>query len=321
MDIAALRLFATVGQLNSFSKAAVILGVAQPTVSRVIGDLERHFGGPLFYRTGRGVTLTDLGAIALPRAQALVREAEQLTEDVRSFQGSPSGMVVLGALPSTVAPLLAELHMELRERLPDVRLRVYEAFSHQVERWLAEGEIDIGLLSRYRVSSIGANEPLLTTSLVLVRCPDAPPLPAQVEFPEAARLPLVIAAKPNGLRVLVEGTARRTGIPLNVVLEADSLNAQKDLVRRCGYYTIVAPQAVTEECRAGSLVASVIVKPSLTRRIVLASSQQHPLSRAAKAVLKVTSAVARRTLDAAPEFEEVEPWPDAIPRRPDSDVK
>jgi LysR family transcriptional regulator, nitrogen assimilation regulatory protein len=298
VDLSALRIFICVGRLGSFSKASVALGVAQPTVSRVIGELERHFGGPLFYRTGRGVTLTDMGEVALVRAQALAREAEQLTEDIHSFRCAPSGLVILGVLPSTVTPLVADLHVRLLATFPNIRLRVLEGFSDQIERWLSEGVVDVGLPSHYRRGNRTEDDVLLHANLVLVAGPDAPPLPEQIPFDAAARLPLVLAADPNGLRVLVEDVARRRGVSLNVAVETNSLAAQRDLVRRCGYYTIMAPEAVAADNPSGRLLTSTIVRPVLPRRVVLAVSRQRPLSRASRAVLQTLKAVANQSLQA-----------------------
>lgn len=296
MDLDALRLFVRVSEFGNFSKAAVASGVAQPTISRVVGELERHFGGPLFYRTGRGVTLTDLGEIALPRAQALVRDAEQLTEDVRTHRSAPTGLVMIGLLPSTAVPLVADLHAALREASPNIRLRVFEGFSNHVEQWLSEGRVDIGLLSRYR--AVGqADGVLVRVDLVLVGSPDAPPLPARTMFKEIAGLPLVLPAEPNGLRQLVEDTARRQGLSLRTVLEADSLNALKDLVRRCGCYTILAPHSLLPG-GTRPLQTSLLVDPMLVRQIVLATSRTRPLGRAARVVLRTLETVARQSLAA-----------------------
>ena len=93
MELADLRIFVRAAELGSFSKAAVTTGVAQPTVSRVISDLEAEWDGPLFYRTGRGVTLSELGEEALTKARFLLREADQAAEDLKAFSRLPSGIV------------------------------------------------------------------------------------------------------------------------------------------------------------------------------------------------------------------------------------
>src|SRR3546814_14241735 len=61
------------------------LGVAQPTVSRVVKELEEVWGGQLFYRTGRGVTLSEFGEQAFVRSKLLLQNAEQTSEELRAF--------------------------------------------------------------------------------------------------------------------------------------------------------------------------------------------------------------------------------------------
>ncbi|MBI2313672.1 MAG: LysR family transcriptional regulator [Betaproteobacteria bacterium] len=297
MDLRVLKLFVQVCELNSFTKAAVSAGVTQPTISRAIGELEQEFGGPLFYRTGRGVTLTDLGETAFPRARALLMEADQLAADVQAVGRSPSGVVSLGVLPSMMQPLVASLFEDLRKRMPGIRLRVFEGFSGQIERWIAEGHVDLGLLSRYRAAVPGKDDVLLRSPLMLVRAADSPRLPGRVEFARLAKLPLVLPSVPNGLRVLLEEAARKRGVSLNVVLEADSLNAQKDVVRRCRCYTVLTAQAIFEEQATGKMCSSAITKPELFRLAVLTTSQQRPLSRAGREVLRTIHQLVGRLIE------------------------
>ena len=302
MDLRSLESFVRVSDLGSLTKASVALGVTQPSLSRVIGRLEREIGGPLFHRTGRGVSLTDLGESALPRARALIVEAEQLSADMRDLGRAPSGAVTLGILPSMMSPLAARLFDDLRSRLPGIRLRIFEGFSEQIGQWVAEGRVDIGLLSRYRAIRSDMDDVLLTSRLLLVG-PGAPhALPAKTEFRRLASLPLVLPASPNGLRVLLDDTARKQGLRLNIVLEADSLDAQKAVVRRCACYALLSSQAIFEEQSSGTLSASRIVKPELTRLVVVTTSTQRPLSRAGREVLRTVRQIVAELVDGRNQF-------------------
>src|SRR5438309_1731270 len=78
------HLFVRVADLGSVSGAAVALDVPQSMVSRRIAQLERESGSRLFRRTGRGVVLTEFGEQVYPRIVALMRDAEQLADDMRT---------------------------------------------------------------------------------------------------------------------------------------------------------------------------------------------------------------------------------------------
>lgn len=286
MDLKSLQCFVQVSELRSFSKAAAAAGMTQPSFSRLVAGLERHFGAPLFFRTGRGVALTDLGEATLPRAKMLLVQAEQLSADIRDRQQTPSGVVTLGILPSLVQPLATALFKRARAHFPGIRLHILEAFSDQIERWIAQGRADIGLLARYRAVRRGKEDVLLRSNLVLVGPPQRRPLPRRIEFDRMIRLPLVLPGSPNGLRLLLEDVARKRGGLLNLALEADSITAQKEVVRRCACYTVLTPEAIGEEQAAGLLTAQQIVKPELGRLTIVTTTTQRPLSRAAREVLK-----------------------------------
>ena len=91
--------------LTSLSRASAALDLPPSVVSRHIAQLETESGSRLFRRTGRGVVLTELGERIYPRVKALIREGEQLADDIRTSRGVPMGEVRLGLLPSTVALL------------------------------------------------------------------------------------------------------------------------------------------------------------------------------------------------------------------------
>lgn len=286
ISLDALAVFVRSAELRSFSKAAVALGLSQPSVSRPIGDLEARLGGALFYRTGRGVALTELGEVLLPRAKALLESAEQLATDALAFGKAPAGPASVAALPSMMQTLAPALYEYIRLHAPGIKLRISEGFSDQVERWVSEGTVDIGLLSRYRTVRSGHSDALFRERLVLIRAHDGTAVPHQVPFSTLDGLPLVLPSHLNGLRVALEETAHKQNIHLNIVIEADSLVAQREIVRRCGCYSVVATHALEEISKDRSLVGCFLTQPDLARHVILVTTQQRPLSRAARVILQ-----------------------------------
>src|SRR5205085_9775135 len=122
MDYAAWKLFIDATELGSLSKVALAYGTSQPHISRQISELERECGGRLFQRTGRGVTLTELGQRIAPKVRAWLASTEQLENDVRTSAGTPIGKVRIGSLPSTAHPLVTTLYNRIRQRYPSIQL-------------------------------------------------------------------------------------------------------------------------------------------------------------------------------------------------------
>jgi DNA-binding transcriptional LysR family regulator len=284
MDLYDLRTYVRVCELKSFTKAAVHLGVSQPTVSRIVSLLEAEWGGTLFYRTGRGVSLSELGEQALDRARGLLRDADQIGEDLRGLSRLPSGEVSISMPPSVVSIVVAELLNQLRAERPGIRLLIQEGFSDENERSIANGAIDIALFSKYWEGEARPDGLLLPSRLMLVGTKGNPELPPEIDFSELGRFPLVLPLPTNGLREIVDSVARRKKIALNVVLAADSTIAQKQAAARCNCFMIKATHTITEELARGEVMTSVIREPYVNRHVVIDISRQRPLSRAARDV-------------------------------------
>lgn len=288
MDLRQLRLFADIADVGSLSKVAVMRGGVQSALSKQLASLEADFGGKLFYRTGRGVVLSELGHSILPRARALLIEAEQLQNESRATAGAPFGPVTIGIQSSAARPLATQLFVQARERYPGIRLRIVEGFSGHIEEWLASGRADIGILNRYGGDRSRRDDALLKVGLCLVG-PKGDALTARRKVPFAALAgePLVLPGLPNGLRVTMNEAAGREGIRLAIAVEVDSLVIIKDVVAAGGVRTILPLHAVAEEVARGDLNAAPLVEPSLSRSLVIATTTQRPLTRASREVARL----------------------------------
>lgn len=296
-DLARLELFAAVAELGSLTKVAAARSARQPVISRQIAALERVCGGRLFARTGRGMTLTDLGQRLLPRVKVMLEEAKQLSEEVGATAGLATGEVRIGALPSIYKLLICPLFYATRERLPKVRLHVFEGSGGQIDQWIANGYVDIGFPYRF-----GARPPpdalqlIADDSYLIGPAGDRLTASSTVEFAQLADKPLVLPGAPSVVRANLDQIAKRKKIVLNIVLAADSLQIQKEVVLSGHGYTILPRHAVLTEIELGTLQAARIVNPAIKRRIALVTTSARPLSLAAREVAKLIRqrALARR---------------------------
>src|SRR6201987_143545 len=103
MELHQLRYFCAVAAAGSFSRAAELSHVAQPSLSQQILKLEAELGARLFDRLGRSVRLTEAGNTFLPRARAVLRELEAARGDVSERKESVGGAICVGVIP-TIAP-------------------------------------------------------------------------------------------------------------------------------------------------------------------------------------------------------------------------
>ncbi|WP_418148098.1 LysR family transcriptional regulator [Variovorax paradoxus] len=122
------QLFVKVADAGSVSGAALARDMQQSVVSRHITRLEQESGARLFRRTGRGVVLTEFGQL-YPRVMALIRDAEQLADDMRTNSGTPVGDVRVGLLPSTVGMLARPLFSPVRKSFASMNRYGFEALA------------------------------------------------------------------------------------------------------------------------------------------------------------------------------------------------
>ena len=146
MEFRTLRYFLAAAQEENITRAADILHVSQPTLSRQIMDLERELGVTLMLRGKNGLTLTDDGIFFRQRAQEIVELADRLEKSFAERQNNISGMVVIGASEAAGSQTLAKLIKEFSEKYPAVQFTLYNETVDNVKDRLDKGLVDIGLL-------------------------------------------------------------------------------------------------------------------------------------------------------------------------------
>jgi DNA-binding transcriptional LysR family regulator len=146
MDFRQLKTFSCVAELGSLSKASDTLRIAQPALSRQIKLLEHELRAELFTRNGRGMVLTEAGRLLLARTSGIVRQIDQIRDDIQSQAGAPSGRVVLGLVPTVSCVLSARLARRTVETYPGISLCIVESYSGHLLEWLHRGEMDLAVI-------------------------------------------------------------------------------------------------------------------------------------------------------------------------------
>ena len=126
MDLRALRYFVEVVRTNSFTRAAENAHVTQPTISKMVRQLEDELGGPLLLREGRGVQLTDAGQVVYERGLQVLAQAQLLKQEVAEVDGIARGELSVGIMP-TAGHYMAPVIALFQQRYPGVTLNVQES--------------------------------------------------------------------------------------------------------------------------------------------------------------------------------------------------
>lgn len=145
MDVTTLRYFLTVADEGSITRAAHVLSLTQPTLSRRMADLEQEMGCPLLERESRGVTLTAEGRILRQRAEELVTLADRTKTEVGAEHAAIAGDVRLGAGETTAMRAVAAVMREMLDEHPGVAFHVTSGSAETIDDLLARGLLDFGL--------------------------------------------------------------------------------------------------------------------------------------------------------------------------------
>ncbi|MCE2572946.1 LysR family transcriptional regulator [Motilimonas eburnea] len=153
-----LKLFLAVAESGSFSAAARLLGLGQPTLSRRIAEFESDLGTSLFVRLPQGCQLTETGRALLPAAQQMACWAQQAKLALTPTPHQVKGKVRVTAPPGIAFTIVPTVAKQVRERFPDIQLEVISSVDTLD---LARGEADISL----RTQLPSSNELLCLASL------------------------------------------------------------------------------------------------------------------------------------------------------------
>lgn len=138
-----LRIFVEVARQESVSRAARVLHLAQPAVTKTLRELEEILATDLFERRARGVVLTDAGRLVLPHAQAVFAGLGRIGDQIGSFLGGWAGSITVGATMSTLPYLLPRSLSDPQIQNAKGVVRVVEGTIDPMLRALTRGEIDL----------------------------------------------------------------------------------------------------------------------------------------------------------------------------------
>lgn len=288
MDLKRLEYLLQVAEFGSFTKAASVIGIAQPALGRQVQKLELECGVRLLYRHGRGVTLTPEGETLLERVRPLVKQLREAGLDLREEGASVSGVVTVGMTPTVCTLIGLPLIMTMRKKYPKLEVNIVSGYSGYVHEWLMDARLDLAILHDARRSQHLLVEPLAAAKLSVISSPESVPASERsmqnLPLKRIAGMPLVLPTKNHGLRRTLEFAASRAGIRLDVQFEIDTLALLTDVVRAGLAHTILAMPAVQREVEHGHLLARRICEPEVETRLMIAKAANRPLARAVQAV-------------------------------------
>ena len=290
MTLDQLEAFAEVARARNFSRAAVGLGLAQPTLSGRVATLESELEARVFTRHGHHVELTDAGRALLPYAERMLALRAEGAERARSAQRGGLGRLTLGANPSCSQYLAPRLIEEFWEQSPDVRLSVRTALTPALMAELQDGTIQLALGSRPQMHPRAQVLWSYVDDLLLLAAPSHPLARhgscTRAELAGQTFLSTLAGPTQWGVRHLLHDP------DAELAIEATAGEMIKQLACDGWGLTVLPRIAVWDELARGALVSIAVRDADLPPyEVALAAWPDHELSPAAEAFRRLVGAV------------------------------
>ncbi|WP_163122408.1 DNA-binding transcriptional regulator HcaR [Acinetobacter portensis] len=226
MELRHLRYFITVAEELNFSKAALKLYTAQPSLSQQIKDLEEDVGVKLLNRTKRKVELTEEGAVFLEQARLTLAQADKAVAMARQVSQAKQQMLRIGFVPVAEMKIFPYVLPGLRVQSPDLKIELLSQNNNEQMKLLKKGDLDV-TFTRHNFSSEEIE------SVFVLREPLMFILPKDHPLAEYDRIPIKAL---NGLDFIIPSVeqshtlhhaildfAKAQNIELNIVQTADNI--------------------------------------------------------------------------------------------------
>ncbi len=291
MRIEQLQAFLVVAETTSFQQAAQKCGVNQSTISRQIQGLEAALGLSLFHRTNQA-KLTVAGERFLPRARKICQEWQNATQELEDLLAGKQPELCIAAIHSVCAHYLPPMLQKFCRDYPAIQLRVTALGSDRALKVLRDGMVDVAIVMNNRflttapemVVEVLYNEPieiLMAANHPLTKY-------EQVPWSELVKYPQVVFKDGYGMQRLVQERFLQQGATLQAVLELNTLDAFRGVVRQGELIAMLPQSAVfdaqkdptlavrsiaTESASPTGEIAESLTDMGLTRQVVLVTTQ------------------------------------------------
>lgn len=268
-DLADLRAFVAVAEMNSFRAAATALHLSQPAVSRRVEKLEDALGIRLFERTTRRIALTAVGRDFSHKARSLLDDLENSLLSMREVAASQMGEVVIACVPSAAYYFLPRVLAEYHKQYPRIRVRIIDEGANGVLASVTRGEAEFG------INITGSQEPdvdfqgILAESFVIA-CRRDHPLASRrtVRWAEIGQYDYMTVDRSSGNRLLLDLALAHTNLNLAWCYEARHVSTLIGLVE-AGLGIAVVPRLSMPADDHPTLTSVALTDPSVERMVGL----------------------------------------------------
>jgi DNA-binding transcriptional LysR family regulator len=252
-----LKVFYTVSQKLSFTKAAEALFVSQPAVTKHIKELEEQLRTPLFKRNGSNISLTPAGQILLKHTQQIFKTYEALENELAQLNDSVKGTIRIGASTTLAQYVLPKILALLKATYPAIQFTFVNGNSEVIEQLVMAEKIDIAIVEGISHHPQIMYEPFVKDELVLVaKTGSAIAQKGEIKPAQLLTIPLVLREQGSGTLDVVYKALKKNGVPLKelkVEIQLGSTESIKQYLLYTECAAFLSVHSITKELQQNEL--------------------------------------------------------------------
>ena len=252
-----LRVFYTVSQKLSFTKAAEVLFISQPAVTKHIKELEEQLGTSLFRRNGSNVSLTPAGRILVKHSQQIFEIYAKLENELAQVSDAVNGTIRIGASTTLAQYVLPKLLALFKTTYPSIQFTFTSGNSEAIEQLVMSGSIDIAIVEGNSHHSQIRYEPFVKDEIVLVsKTGSAWAQKGEIKPAQITSIPLVLREQGSGTLDVVYKALKKNRISLkelNIEIQLGSTESIKQYLMHTECAAFLSIHSITRELQQNEL--------------------------------------------------------------------
>lgn len=271
MDLRDLTYFQTIAELGHLGRAAEKLNRSQPALSKSVQRLEESLGTRLFQRDGRGIKLTDVGALLLVRGKQLQLDIAQTEREVRDFASGLVGNIRLGCAASMAEHLLPQLASALLERAPELTLKLTIGQDDVLKESLMAGRLDAIICTLIVDDSRYRSYPILQDEAVVVASADHPVFDSPIALKDLCQYRWVLGGPTVTARRWIDNVfVQRQLPPPQVQIETNSISLLPRLIAQTRLLSFAARETLEHGLGTSWLREVPLAETTMSRTVAVA---------------------------------------------------
>ncbi|MEH7302717.1 LysR family transcriptional regulator [Neobacillus drentensis] len=286
MESRQLGYFLEVAKQLSFSKAAEQLNVTQPTLSKMVKNLEEELEVLLFDRTTKHMKLTDAGEIVFEEAQEIMRLMNDLSDKLSDKMKIKKGHIKIGLPPVIGSLFFPKLIREFRQYYPNIHISLEEEGAKKVEKMIEEGAVDFGVAVLPVNKELFDSYPFVKSELKLI-VDDGHPL-AEVDTIPLKRLQnesFLFMREGFALHDRIREHCIQAGFNPNVIYESSQWDFITEMVAN-GNGVAILPEPLCRKLDPSVIKTISIIEPQIPWDLAIIWRKNKYLSNATRELLQ-----------------------------------